>query len=126
MIPMVDEGDFPEKEILEQSETLIRMRLVLSESLSYFDGHFPGHPILAGVVQVHWAVIYCKTFFPEMVEVLSVDALKFQQVITPGQPLELELSKLASGKLHFSYWLNGKAASSGRIRFKQNNSELET
>ncbi|MGB1263384.1 MAG: thioester dehydrase [Cognaticolwellia sp.] len=101
------------------SESEIELQLMIPSDLDYFNGHFPDAPILAGVVQLHWAVEYSKQhFLLTQVEVKNIEVLKFQVVIVPGQNLTLTLVKKAANKVLFSYASDKGQHASGRIVFE--------
>jgi len=78
--------------------------LFVPANLYYFDGHFPGRPVLPGVVQTHWAVHYGREFFGDLGEFAGLEVVKFQQIITANQQLRLRLEhQPAKGKLYFGY-----------------------
>ncbi len=100
----------------------VELTLHIPEDLDYFKGHFNTAPILAGVVQLHWAVEFAKANLTiSSAEVADIQVLKFQDVIIPGQELVLTLIKRSACKVQFSYHStkNGDSAikqhSSGRI-----------
>jgi 3-hydroxymyristoyl/3-hydroxydecanoyl-(acyl carrier protein) dehydratase len=85
--------------------------------LAHFTGHFPQTPVLPGVVQIDWAQHLARQLLPELPpRFCGMEVLKFQQLVRPGDRLQLTLRFDASrGKLYFAY-RNGEAAcSSGRI-----------
>ena len=85
-------------------------------SLEYFAGHFPGLPLLPGVVQVDWAVRFGQQHLGARGDFVSLDNLKFQSMIFPGATVELALEWQAeSGRLNFAYTQDGQPLSSGRI-----------
>ena len=57
-----------------------------------FRGHFPGRPILPGVVQVDWALRLGAERFGPLGAFRALEHLKFQAVIQPGEPLRLTLA----------------------------------
>ena len=83
-----------------------------------FEGHFPGLPILPGVVQVDWALRLGTEAFGPFGAFAALEHLKFQAVITPGEPLTLELAwDAAANELAFTYRGAGGKKSSGFARF---------
>ena len=70
--------------------------VVVPPDLSYFDGHFPGRPILAGVVQLHGLVLrQIVRSWPELGAPRRILRLKFMRVIGPGERLTLQLVRPA-------------------------------
>ncbi len=62
---------------------------------AYYAGHFPGYPIMAGVVQLHELVMPAvASARPGLGELRSVSHVKFHKRILPGDTLELRLSWL--------------------------------
>ncbi|MEX3895296.1 AMP-binding protein [Paraburkholderia sp. BR10954] len=83
-------------------------------SLQHFAGHFPGLPILPGVVQVDWAARLAAGHWPRVRAVASVDRLKFMAPVTPGAVLELTLAyDAARRRVQFAYRLDGRECASG-------------
>ena len=83
-------------------------------TLVHFAGHFPGLPILPGVVQVDWAVRLAAGHWPRVREVASVDRLKFTAPVLPGAVLELTLAyDVARRRVQFAYRLDGRECASG-------------
>ena len=93
------------------------LRLRLDPELPWFRGHFPGAPLLPGVVQVHWAMHYGRQLPGLVGSFAGMNQLKFQRPLRPGQECELRLCWQADkGQLLFSYRLGDEHASSGRVR----------
>lgn len=92
------------------------LTLLIDARLPQFEGHFPGHPILAGVVQVEWAEMFGRERFGITGVFAGMEALKFQRVITPGLPVTLSLA-WAPGKLSFRYHSSHGPHASGRLLF---------
>jgi 3-hydroxymyristoyl/3-hydroxydecanoyl-(acyl carrier protein) dehydratase len=70
-----------------------------------FDGHFPGDPILSGLIQVDWAIRLSREAFDFTNTFRALEHLKFQAPIRPAEPVELRLSWDAPrGCLDFVYW----------------------
>ncbi|MFT4064797.1 AMP-binding protein [Paraburkholderia sp.] len=83
-------------------------------TLVHFAGHFPGLPILPGVVQVDWAARLAAAHWPQVRTLASVDRLKFMAPVPPGAVLELTLSyDAARRRVQFTYRLDGRECASG-------------
>ncbi|MGF6968552.1 acyl-CoA synthetase (AMP-forming)/AMP-acid ligase II/3-hydroxymyristoyl/3-hydroxydecanoyl-(acyl carrier protein) dehydratase [Paraburkholderia sp. WC7.3g] len=90
--------------------------LRVPQSLQHFAGHFPGLPILPGVVQIDWAARLAAGHWPRVREVASVDRLKFMAPVSPGAVLELTLAyDAARRRVQFAYRLDGRECASGLL-----------
>lgn len=102
-----------------EHENSVELTLFVPKNLDYFNGHFPDAPILAGVVQLHWAVEYTKQAFNLVdCEVVNLEVLKFQVVIVPDQNLVLTLTRKSTNKVLFTYDSERGQHASGRIVFE--------
>ncbi len=107
---------FPAMRVLERDAARTLLELTVPATLLYFDGHFSVAPVLPGVVQVDWALHYGRQYFDFGAGFGGINALKFQQMIRPEQPVLLELvHDVAKGQLHFRYFSDAGAHASGRI-----------
>ena len=94
-----------------------QLELDVPLDLAHFTGHFPQTPVLPGVVQIDWAQQLARQLITDLPpRFCGMEVLKFQQLVRPGDRLQLSLRFDSSrGKLYFAY-RNGEAAcSSGRI-----------
>ncbi len=108
----------PRLRLLESEPARVLLELTVPAELFYLDGHFPGAPILAGVVQLDWAIAYGRAHFDLPAQFRGVHALKFQHVIRAETPVRLELQHdAAKGSLHFRYLSDAGQHASGRILF---------
>lgn len=97
----------------------VLLELTAPADLLYFDGHFDAAPILPGVVQLEWALHYGRQYFSLPPSFAGVNVLKFQQVVQPEQPVQLELvHDRATGNLNFRYLSSAGQHASGRIVLK--------
>lgn len=105
-------------EVLAQVETEGEWTLQLSipPDLAYFSGHFPVTPVLPGVVQVEWAFNLGQQLLDLPTRFAGMEVLKFQQLVRPGDHIELHLRfDRERSKLYFAYRNGVAACSSGRI-----------
>ncbi|MEX3775133.1 AMP-binding protein [Pseudomonas sp. MYb118] len=105
-------------EVLEQSETEGEwsLQLAVPPDLAYFSGHFPQAPVLPGVVQVEWALQLGQQLMDLPPKFAGMEVLKFQQLVRPGDEIQLHLRyDPARGKVYFAYRNETATCSSGRI-----------
>lgn len=96
------------------------LTLNIPVDLHWFAGHFPGQPVLAGVVQTHWAAEFSKVLFPLGDSFEGIDNLKFQQAVMPDQTLRLALQHVPeSGLVRFAYHRGQNLCSEGRLTFQR-------
>ena len=81
----------PQSRLIEHDADHAVFEVIAPRNLVYFDGHFHGQPILAGVVQIDWVIAYGRRYFDLPPLFRAVHALKFQRVIGPDTPFRLEL-----------------------------------
>jgi len=97
----------------------IELELFLPADLPCFEGHFPGRPVLPGVIQVDWAIRLGRERLGCTGRFRAVDNLRFQSVVLPERSLNLVLETSEDGtRLAFSYSLGERKCSSGTIVFQ--------
>jgi 3-hydroxymyristoyl/3-hydroxydecanoyl-(acyl carrier protein) dehydratase len=85
-----------------------------------FRGHFPGMPVLPGVVQIDWAMQLAHTRLGLGCRAAQDFQVKFRRLLRPGGALTLHLRiDRAKRVLLFDYWQDGEPAASGRVRLEQ-------
>ena len=95
------------------------LQLSVPPDLAYFSGHFPAAPVLPGVVQVEWAFNLGQQYLNLPPVFAGMEVLKFQQLVRPGDRIELHLRYDGErGKLYFAYRNEVAACSSGRIQLE--------
>jgi hypothetical protein len=96
-----------------------RLLLDITKDLCWFDGHFPGNPILAGVVQLHLAVLVSRWLFGLNGYPQEISRLKFQRLVVPPRTVELELKETQPALIRFRYIGEGSEHSQGRLQFRK-------
>ena len=87
--------------------------------LRWFQGHFEGHPVLPGVVQTHIAGTVARLLLNPDGAFSGIGNLKFQQIVLPGQVMQLSLRPLPEKPaIDFSLSHDDCVFSRGRLRFE--------
>ncbi|MGH0033319.1 MAG: hypothetical protein ACQGVC_26315 [Myxococcota bacterium] len=104
----------PQRLEVRRDGRTLRVRARVPRDLAFFDGHFPGHPVLPGFVQLHWVAEWARQELGEAPEVASIEALKFREPLRPGDEFALEVE--ADDGLRFRFLRDGESVSEGRLR----------
>ncbi|PNG32844.1 MULTISPECIES: ApeI family dehydratase [Pseudomonas] len=110
-------------EVLEQVQHADewQLQLAIPPDLAYFSGHFPATPVLPGVVQVDWALALGQQLLDLPGRFAGMEVLKFQQLVRPGDCIQLNLRfDVQRQKLYFAFLNDGAPCSSGRIILEAN------
>ncbi|WP_321949040.1 AMP-binding protein [Paraburkholderia sp. J10-1] len=94
--------------------------LRVPHTLVHFAGHFPGLPILPGVVQVDWAMRFAREWVPGVRALASVDQLKFTMPVPPGALLKLVLRHDAvRRRVAFAWRVGERDCASGAFVYRE-------
>lgn len=108
----------PALHVLTASSTEVQAELYVSPHLPAFDGHFREIPVLPGVAQVDWAIVFGQKLFGISAAFARMEAVKFHRVYQPGPMLSLTLQWHPERRLlAFRYASPNATHSSGRIYF---------
>ena len=92
------------------------IELVVPHDLHFVKGHFPGAPVVPGVVQIKWAILLARRYLVIGDGFAAMENVKFQQVMTPQSRVTLTLEYAAAArKLRFSFTSAEVRYSSGRV-----------
>lgn len=108
----------PFARLLERGDAHAVLAIDVAADAPYLEGHFAGVPVLAGVVQVEWAVRFGRELLAPSGGFQRLEALKFQQVIRPGDAVRLDLRwDEERATLSFGYTSPAGQLASGRVVF---------
>jgi hypothetical protein len=86
----------------------------LTPDMIWFEGHFPGEPVLAGIAQVHMAALWAERLWGWKPSGGSLTQVKFRRILKPGHVVLLRLERVPH-RLKYSYQLDDVIASEGMI-----------
>lgn len=91
--------------------------VVTSADAVWFQGHFPGMPILPGVAMLALVEDAIAAFWPDPdhapVEIRAFHRVRFRQMIAPGQNLRVRVRQTQPDRLRFTVEAGGRPASTG-------------
>jgi 3-hydroxymyristoyl/3-hydroxydecanoyl-(acyl carrier protein) dehydratase len=105
-------------EVLEEyrSEDAFEQRIRIPQQLECWPGHFPGHPVVPGVLQVHWAIALAGRWMGAAPAVRRIEVLKFKQLLVPGRELTLRVTRGPRPEsFHFELADGDEIFSTGRV-----------
>ncbi|HEY2035845.1 MAG TPA: hypothetical protein VGG96_02445 [Steroidobacteraceae bacterium] len=80
-----------------------------------FAGHFPGRPVLPGVVLLDEAIRAIELADGGASRCWRVGSVKFLRAVGPGEPLALDQERLASGTIRFAILSCGQTVATGTL-----------
>jgi acyl-coenzyme A synthetase/AMP-(fatty) acid ligase/3-hydroxymyristoyl/3-hydroxydecanoyl-(acyl carrier protein) dehydratase len=100
----------------ETDDHSVTLQCEVPADLVYFDGHFDALPVVAGVVQIHWAMKLAEQYFGVTVNATQLEAIKFHKLLFPRDRFTLSLRHSNEPeKIHFSLAQGENKFSSGRV-----------
>jgi 3-hydroxyacyl-[acyl-carrier-protein] dehydratase len=109
-------------EIISETESSIVCRKTFRADEFFFQGHFPGSPIVPGVIQCECclqagAVLLAARAASMGGDVVPVatrmDAVKFKKMIRPGDTVEIEAT--LNEQVSSAYYMTGKLTVGGKL-----------
>jgi 3-hydroxymyristoyl/3-hydroxydecanoyl-(acyl carrier protein) dehydratase len=109
--------NLPEVRRLLQGLDNATFDLAIPPTLDAFNGHFPGEPILPGVLQIDWALQFAGQMFGIDQPAAREFQVKFSRAVHPDDMLSLCLRiDRRRGSVVFEYRVAEETVSSGKIK----------
>jgi beta-hydroxyacyl-ACP dehydratase FabZ len=107
--------------VLELSDDKVVALKNVTVNEPYFQGHFPGVPVMPGVLQIEAmaqaggilasrAVVFDPA--THVMLFMAIDAVKFRRAVTPGDQLVIEVVPLRKGKI---FKMKGEIRCDGQV-----------
>ena len=79
--------------VIEKTENTVSLKFSIPDTSPYFDGHFPGFPIIPAVAQTELVTRFAARYLGTGVGLSEIRRIKFTSLIRPCVPLLLNLVK---------------------------------
>ncbi len=96
------------------SQGEVVLDILFPKNSNFFQGHFDGYPILAGVVQLFFANWFIEDCFKLKLPLEQVKKIKFSNIIKPNEVIHLSLTNKEDSVL-FKYFDSDKIYASGNF-----------
>jgi len=80
-------------------------------------GHFPGHPVVPGVVLLNEIVETLRGMVGQPIVVTGIPSVKFVSPLKPGEALTIRLEQEEAGQALFRCQAGSRLVASGRLTF---------
>ncbi len=108
----------------EQTAATTRQVAVPADSL-WFQGHFPGDPMLPGIAQLHLVVETLKERLGEGLRLTSLKRVRFKRVIRPDETVAIAADPVPDkpGLYRFQLTIGGENACGGLMMTDRANAD---
>ena len=92
----------------------------IEEDSPFFEGHFPGNPVLPAIAQLHLLLGLMRRNVSSTLSIVEIQALRLQHPIRPGDEIEVSVAgSPGADSTAFSIQCGGRIASRGRVRWNE-------
>ena len=105
----------PEASNVAIGETSWEGDVVFPATAPYFQGHFPGFPVLPGVVMLGVAHHFAEEFNGGRFATKCVKKMKFMQGVQPGEKVHLSIERKGDAGFAYTYRRRGVTCASGLL-----------
>ena len=111
----------------DDKEWVVGIKNVTSNE-PFFQGHFPGHPVMPGVLQIEAMAQVGGVLLSQVLKregsiayFLAIDNARFRRIVVPGDQLRIEVKilkfRLNMTKVHGTVTVNGELACEADLMF---------
>jgi len=94
--------------------TMTKQVAIPSES-PWFEGHFPGDPLLPGIAQLHFVMETIRATLGEKIRLAGLKRVRFKRIIRPEEVIDIAADPVQDkpGMYRFQLTIEGEIACSG-------------
>lgn len=92
----------------------------VSMSESFFQGHFPGNPVMPGVLMIEAMAEGCEVLFKKQelqLKLRKIKKARFREMVKPGSQLIIKIHKIDDFVFKSEAYLKDKLACSAELTF---------
>jgi acyl-coenzyme A synthetase/AMP-(fatty) acid ligase/3-hydroxymyristoyl/3-hydroxydecanoyl-(acyl carrier protein) dehydratase len=86
------------------------------KNLGCFSGHFPGHPVVPGALQLDWAMDVAAELLDAPPRIAELESLKFSAPLGPGHVFRIHVRNVSNNQIDFTISAEGVDYARGRVR----------
>lgn len=95
---------------------MVKRESIVSETHPALAGHFPGHPIVPGVMILHEVMESVRQLIGKPLRFVGIPAAKFVSPLRPGESLVIALDEHSEGHTTFLCTVGSRIVASGSLR----------
>ena len=84
--------------------------------LACFAGHFPGHPVVPGALQLDWVMDVATELLDAPPRIAELESLKFPAPLGPDHVFRIHVRNVANNRIDFTISAEGVDYTRGRVR----------
>jgi 3-hydroxyacyl-[acyl-carrier-protein] dehydratase len=92
--------------------------LIISEDHPSLAGHFPGHPVVPGVVMLGEVMNVIRQATQRNIEFVGMPSAKIMSPLNPGEPLTIRLDQQGDGATEFTCTTGSRLIASGCLQYR--------
>ena len=81
-------------------------------------GHFPGHPVVPGVVMLGEIMNAVREMTKKHIEFVGMPTAKFLSPLNPGEPLTIRIDQQGDGTMEFTCTTGPRLIASGCLQYR--------
>jgi 3-hydroxyacyl-[acyl-carrier-protein] dehydratase len=81
-------------------------------------GHFPGHPVVPGVVMLGEIMKAIREMAKERIEFVGMPSAKFLSPLNPGEPLTIRIDQQGDGTMEFTCTTGPRLIANGCLQYR--------